>query len=88
MDQITLLSHSFAASIPGITRVEVGRSLPSDRPGVDGTFDLAIIMQFENESSLRAYETNSIHVHALVTLLKPASAKVVIYDSVVRDLIE
>ena len=70
------------ASIPGIIDVSAGPVLPSTRPAVDSTFDVAIVMKFKDQPSLEAYGRHPQHLAAIERTLKPLVAKYVIYDFV------
>ena len=72
-------SKSFTR-IPGIVNVSAGRVLPSTRPAVDSSFDVAIVMKFRDEKALLNYGQNPIHLAAVERTLKPLVAKYVIYD--------
>jgi hypothetical protein len=72
-------SHEFA-SIPGVVRIACGRPLASTRLSVDSTFDVGIVMTFESESALRAYEQHPIHQRAVAEVLRPLAKRIVIYD--------
>jgi len=72
-------SKSFTR-IPGIVNVSAGRGLPSTRPAVDSTFDVAIVMKFKDEAALAEYSHHPIHLAAVERTLKPLVAKYVIYD--------
>lgn len=70
--------------LPGVVAVSAGEPLPSDRPQVDGSFDVAIVMTFRDEAALRAYERHPAHKKAVEEVLRPLTARVVVYDFVVR----
>jgi len=66
--------------IPGIVSLRVGRPLPSTRPVVDSSYDVALVVMFKDEASLHAYETNPLHLKALHEVIVPLTAKRLIYD--------
>lgn len=66
--------------LPGIKRVCAGRALPSTRPAVDSSFDVAFVMTFKNEAALHAYEKNPTHVTAVKEILKPLADRYIVYD--------
>lgn len=68
--------------IPGVTSVRVGRALPSTRPVVDNSYDIAMVMTFKNEQALRAYDEHPLHVSAVRDVLRPLVARYIIYDFV------
>jgi hypothetical protein len=72
-------SKSFT-KIPGIVQVSTGRVLPSTRPAVDSSFDVAIVMKFKDENALKNYAQHPIHLAAVERTLKPLVARYVIYD--------
>jgi hypothetical protein len=72
-------SRSFT-KIPGIVAVSAGEPIPSTRPAVDSSFDVAIVMKFKDEKSLATYGTHPLHLQAIERTLKPLVAKYVIYD--------
>lgn len=63
-----------------IRAVNYGGPLPSERPVVDDTFDLALLMRFDNTGRLAAFEKNADHKRAIGEVLRPLARKVVIYD--------
>lgn len=82
--EIIATARSFQKDIPGILSISAGAPLPSDRPVVDDSFDIGLVMRFENAAALAAYETHPVHVKAVQEILKPASKKLQVYDVVVK----
>jgi hypothetical protein len=78
-EQLIERSKTFT-QIPGVLRVSAGTVLPSTRPMVDSSFDVAVVFTFASEQALREYDEHPIHKRAVQELLAPLSAKVVIYD--------
>ena len=72
-------SYGFRA-IPGVLHVAAGRALPSDRPVVDDGFDVAVVMTFEDEAALRAYDAHPLHQRAVADTLRPLVDRLIIYD--------
>ena len=68
------------ATIPGVVSVTSGKALPSTRPVVDSSYDVAVVMGFTDEAALRAYDQHPTHKKAVDEVLKPLAAKLVIYD--------
>lgn len=66
--------------IPGVLHVSAGTVLPSTRPAVDSSFDVAIVMTFKDEASLAEYASHPKHLAAVERTLKPLVAKYVVYD--------
>ena len=57
-----------------------GTAVPSDRPVVDDSFDLALLMRFDNRRDLAAFETHPAHLKAKKEILQPLARKVRVYD--------
>lgn len=74
-------THSLK-SIPGILSIEVGDMLPSERAIVDSSYDLGIIISFEDKESFRAFIDDPIHQKARKEKLVPLTSKAIVYDFV------
>ncbi|OQX72361.1 MAG: hypothetical protein B6D61_13840 [Bacteroidetes bacterium 4484_249] len=77
--RITDASKSFS-DIPGVLNVVVGTSVPSDRPVVDDSFDVAVIITFSDEQAYHNYLKNPKHLNAVEHLLKHFVRKIIVYD--------
>lgn len=78
-----LIEASYSlTSIPGVVRVHAGTTLPSDRPVVDDSFDVGIVIVLENEEALPAYLENPAHKELVAAVLQPLTSRVLIYDIV------
>ena len=66
--------------IPGVVDITIGRPVPSTRPVVDSTWDIAAVITFKDEAYLRAYDEHPIHKKAVSEVSRPLTAKVLIYD--------
>lgn len=73
------VTNSFS-ELPGIINISIGRAVPSDRPIVDDSFDITIIMTFENKAALDNYLRHPKHKEAVQEVLQPLTKKVLIYD--------
>ena len=73
-------SKAFVGVIPGLLDVSAGTALPSTRPAVDSSFDVAVVMTFRDEAALRAYDVHPRHKKAVDEVLRPLVARLVIYD--------
>ncbi len=78
-----LISASLSyRSVPGVIDVVVGNALASERPMVDHSFDLGIVMVFRDKEALEDYVNTPAHQQATAAILRPLVKKVVIYDIV------
>ena len=66
--------------LPGVLSVTAGRSVPSNRPVVDSTFDVGIVITFRDEAAMAAYESSPAHTRAVKEVLQPLTSKLKIYD--------
>lgn len=72
-------SHSFR-KIPGVLDVSAGTPLESERPVVDDSFDVAVIITFQSTEAMQNYETHPIHIKAVEEVLRPVTDRMVVYD--------
>ena len=66
--------------IPGVTGLRAGSMLPSQRPIVDSSFDVGLIVSLQDASAMADYLSNPIHVKLVEETLKPLVAKIRVYD--------
>jgi len=66
--------------IEGMTALDYGVAVPSSRPVVDDSFDLAMRMRFTSLQALQSYETDPRHVKEVKEVLLPLTKKIQVYD--------
>jgi len=66
--------------IPGVTGLRAGSMLPSQRPIVDSSFDVGLIVSLQDASAMADYLSNPSHVKLVEETLKPLVAKIRVYD--------
>ena len=81
-DRATLIATAkkFQAEIKQIQHLSVGPAVPSDRPIVDDSFDIGLVMRFASKADLDAYEKHPVHVKAVKEVLAPIAKKLLVYD--------
>jgi hypothetical protein len=67
-------------NIPGIVHLDLGGAIPSERPIVDDSFDLGIVMTFKNEIDMNAYLTHPQHKTFVKEYIKGNVEKLLVYD--------
>ena len=67
-------------NIPGVLEVRAGEVIPSDRPIVDSSFDIAIFLSYDSVDDMKAYIVHPDHKKAVQEVLKPLVKKVLVYD--------
>ena len=78
-DQIIQISRTFK-KIPGVLEVRVGEVIASDRPIVDDSFDVGILVIVPDARRLQEYLDHPIHQDAKRDILLPLVEKVMVYD--------
>jgi hypothetical protein len=66
--------------IPGVVDVYAGPPIPSDRPVVDSSYDVGIILFFADENALAEYVNHPIHQEVLREVTKPLVERYRVYD--------
>lgn len=67
-------------TLPGVVSRHVSEVIPSKRPKVDDTFDVAVTVTFENAAALKKYMKSKKHKSMLKDQLKPLVNRVVVYN--------
>jgi hypothetical protein len=81
-DRATVIATAkkFQAEIKQIQHLSVGPAVPSERPIVDDSFDVGLVMRFNNKADMDAYEKHPVHVNAVKQTLLPLAKKLLVYD--------
>jgi hypothetical protein len=77
--QLVRAVHSLRM-IPGVLRVQAGRALPIPAPGVDRSFDLAVVITFRDRAALQRYENDPRHGDAMRRYLGSLVRRYEVYD--------
>jgi len=78
-NQIINISRTFK-KIPGVLEVRAGEVISSDRPIVDDSFDVGILVIVPDAKRLQEYLDHPIHQEAKRDILLPLVEKVLVYD--------
>jgi hypothetical protein len=71
--------------IPGVTGLRAGNMLPSQRPIVDSSYDVALIVSLQDASALADYLSHPLHVKLVEETLKPLVKQIQVYDFTLAD---
>jgi hypothetical protein len=71
-------------AIASVQSLEVGTCVKSERPIVDSSWDVGLVVRFADEAGMKAYLTDPRHVALVDGTLKPLSARVQVYDIATR----
>jgi hypothetical protein len=66
--------------IKGVQFLDYGTAVSSDRPVVDDSFDVALLVRFTDVAALHAYEADPRHVKEVKEVLLPLTKKIQVYD--------
>lgn len=73
-------AHKYLKPIPGIVTFHVGRMVPSHRPVVDQSYQVALNVTFEDKKAQDDYQAHPLHLEFVEKVFKPNCARVVVYD--------
>lgn len=81
-DRATVIATAkmFQAEISQIQHLSVGTPVASERPIVDDSFDVGLVMRFASKADMDAYEKHPVHVNAVKQTLMPLAKKLLVYD--------
>lgn len=66
--------------IPGVTGLRAGSMHPSERPVVDSSFDVALVISLRDAAALADYLVHPVHVQLVEETLRPLVAKIRVFD--------
>ena len=75
-------AYRFAAEIPEVRGLSVGKSVPKGSALMDTTFDVSLTMYFESQEAMERYNKHPVHQKAAQEDFLPLSAKILFYDFV------
>lgn len=78
--QRVITASQVLASIPGVVSLKAGTMLPSERPVVDSSFDVALSVTFTDLQAMQDYLRHPAHVRLVEKTLKPLVEKIRVYD--------
>lgn len=66
-------------SVPGVVAIDAGQMVPTGRPNVDKTYDVAAVIRFRDREALEQYQVHPRH-KAMLQELGPLIDHTVVYD--------
>ena len=73
-------AEKFLKPIPGVLNFHIGKMVPSHRPVVDQTYQVALNLVFPNKKAQDDYQMHPLHVEFVETVFKKTCKKVIVYD--------
>ena len=79
-DELLAGMEQYLRPIPGALHFHIGRMVPSHRPVVDQSYQVALNIVFDSKASQDAYQTHPDHIEFVEKVFKPNCRRVVVYD--------
>ncbi len=73
-------ARKYLVDLPGILHFHVGKMVPSHRPVVEQSYQVALNFIFTDKKAQDTYQDHPVHMEFVEKAFKPNCAKVVIYD--------
>ena len=77
--QLIRAAHSLRM-MPGVSRVEVGHSIPAPPPGADRSYHLGVVITFRDRATLERYEEDPRHQSMVRRYLGALVRRYQVYD--------
>lgn len=79
-DDLIAGAEKYLRPVPGIVSFHVGRMVPSHRPVVEQSYQVALNIVFKDKKAQDDYQAHPLHVDFVEKVFKPNCAKCVVYD--------
>lgn len=79
-DDLVAGAEKYLRPIPGIVNFHIGRMVPSHRPVVDQSYQVALNVQFASKQAQDDYQVHPLHLEFVEKAFKPNCARVLVYD--------
>jgi hypothetical protein len=79
-DELIEGAQRYLKPIPGVQHFHIGRMVPSHRPVVDQSYQVALNIVFPDQQSQDDYQTHPSHLEFVEKVFKRVCTKVVVYD--------
>lgn len=79
-DELIAGAEKYLKTIPGLVHFHVGRMVPSHRPVVDQSYQVALNTVFTDKKAQDDYQVHPLHIEFVEKVFKRVCQKVVIYD--------
>jgi len=73
-------AEKYLKPIPGVLSFHMGKMVPSHRPVVDQSYQVALNLVFANKKAQDEYQVHPLHLEFVEKSFKPNCARCVIYD--------
>ena len=73
-------AEKYLKPVPGVLSFHVGRMVPSNRPVVDQSYQVALNLVFPDKKAQDDYQVHPLHLEFVEKFFKPNCVKCVVYD--------
>jgi len=81
-DELIAGARQYLRDIPGVQQFHVGKMVPSPRPVVDQSYQVALNVVFADQAAQDAYQVHPQHLEFVAKVFKRVCQRVLIYDFV------
>jgi hypothetical protein len=79
-DELIAGADKYLKPIPGALQYHIGKMVPSHRPVVDQSYQVALNLVFANKKAQDDYQVHPLHIEFVEGVFKRTCHKVVVYD--------
>jgi hypothetical protein len=79
-DDLVAGANQYLRDVPGVLNFHVGKMMPSHRPVVDQTYQVALNLQFADKAAEDAYQNHPKHLEFVEKVFKRCCKGVIVYD--------
>jgi hypothetical protein len=79
-DELLAGANKFLKNIPGVLAFHVGKMVPSHRPVVEQSYQVALNISFADKNAEHNYQAHPQHLEFVEHCVKPLVKKVLVYD--------
>jgi len=80
VDELIAGTNQLLKDIPGVQRFHVGKMVPSPRPVVEQSYQVALNLMFADKKAEQAYQAHPLHLEFVEKYVERFVIKVVVYD--------
>src|SRR5437879_5371280 len=79
-DELVAGAKKYLQPIPGVLQFHVGKMVPSHRPVVDQSYQVALNILFPDKTTQDAYQTHPQHIEFVEKVFKRVCTKAAVFD--------
>lgn len=79
-DELLAGAEKYLRPIPGVQSFHIGRMVPSHRPVVEQSYQIALNLIFSDKKAQDDYQVHPQHIEFVEKAFKPNCARCVVYD--------